>query len=96
MTAAGGLTNSSLAGAELQNGVQEGLYGDPKKLTTPIKAVQDKYELLPAFLKVRCCPPLGNNISFNRHYITLLPGAKSHTEGSERRRPASILLLCAV
>ena len=26
---------------------------DPSKLTKPIKTVQDKYELLPAFLKVR-------------------------------------------
>ena len=29
------------------------LYGDPAKLTAPIKTLADKYELLPAFLKVR-------------------------------------------
>ena len=29
------------------------LHKDPKKLTSPIKTVDDKYELLPAFLKVR-------------------------------------------
>jgi DNA-directed RNA polymerase III subunit RPC2 len=29
------------------------LYEDPAKLTEPIKTVQDKYKLLPAFLKVR-------------------------------------------
>lgn len=29
------------------------LYEDPSKLTEPIKTVQDKYRLLPAFLKVR-------------------------------------------
>lgn len=28
------------------------LTADPKKLTAPIKSVQDKFELLPAFLKV--------------------------------------------
>lgn len=33
--------------------------GDKSKLTHPIKTVKDKYELLPAFLKVshRCPPP---------------------------------------
>lgn len=29
------------------------LLKDPRKLTSPIKTVKDKYELLPAFLKVR-------------------------------------------
>lgn len=29
------------------------LTADPAKLTAPIKSVQDKFELLPAFLKVR-------------------------------------------
>ena len=29
------------------------LLKDPKKLTAPIKTVEEKYELLPAFLKVR-------------------------------------------
>ena len=33
--------------------VEHLLHKDPKKLTRPIKTVQDKYELLPAFLKVR-------------------------------------------
>ena len=50
MTAAEALPQG---GAELQNGVHEVLQGDPRKLTLPIKTVQDKYELLPAFLKVR-------------------------------------------
>lgn len=31
----------------------EALYGDHSKLTAPIKTVRDKFELLPAFLKVR-------------------------------------------
>ena len=53
MTAAEALPNGTLGGAELQNGVHEVLQGDPRKLTMPIKTVQDKYELLPAFLKVR-------------------------------------------
>ena len=35
-----------------ENGVHEPLLGDPSKLTHPIKDVADKYELLPAFLKV--------------------------------------------
>ena len=53
MTAAEALPNGTLGGVELQNGVHEVLQGDPRKLTMPIKTVQDKYELLPAFLKVR-------------------------------------------
>ena len=53
------LPNGGLDGAELQNGLHEVLQGDPSKLTLPIKAVQDKYELLPAFLKVSLlCLPL--------------------------------------
>jgi len=32
---------------------EEVLLKDPKKLTSPIKTVEDKFELLPAFLKVR-------------------------------------------
>lgn len=35
-----------------ENGVHEALLADPSKLTHPIKEVADKYELLPAFLKV--------------------------------------------
>lgn len=31
----------------------EALFGDPSKLTQPIKTVEDKFQLLPAFLKVR-------------------------------------------
>ena len=31
----------------------EALLGDPSKLTQPIKTVEDKFQLLPAFLKVR-------------------------------------------
>lgn len=31
----------------------EALYGDPTRLTEPIKTVNDKFALLPAFLKVR-------------------------------------------
>lgn len=33
--------------------LHEALYSDPSKLTEPIKAVEDKFQLLPAFLKVR-------------------------------------------
>lgn len=39
-------------GSTCENGVREALLGDPSKLTQPIKDVKDKYELLPAFLKV--------------------------------------------
>ena len=39
--------------ADPQNAANKVLWGDPKKLTSPIKTVEDKYELLPAFLKVR-------------------------------------------
>ena len=53
------LPNRGLDGAELQNGLHEVLQGDPSKLTLPIKAVQEKYELLPAFLKASLlCLPL--------------------------------------
>lgn len=43
------LTNG---GSTYENGVHEALLGEPSKLTHPIKDVKDKYELLPAFLKV--------------------------------------------
>ena len=42
-------------GGTYENGVHEALLGDPSKLTQPIKDVKDKYELLPAFLKVCSC-----------------------------------------
>jgi hypothetical protein len=32
--------------------LHDALLGDPAKLTEPIKRVEDKYQLLPAFLKV--------------------------------------------
>lgn len=35
------------------DGVAELLSGDPSLLTAPIKTVQDKFKLLPAFLKIR-------------------------------------------
>ncbi|KAG1669071.1 hypothetical protein FOA52_003989 [Chlamydomonas sp. UWO 241] len=41
------------AAAEAHKDVDAALYGDPSKLTHPIKAVEDKFQLLPAFLKVR-------------------------------------------
>ena len=53
MTADEALPNGTLGTAELHNEVQEALQRDPRKLTMPVKTVQDKYELLPAFLKVR-------------------------------------------
>lgn len=53
MTAEEALPNGTLGGAELHDEVHEALQGDPRKLTMPVKTVQDKYELLPAFLKVR-------------------------------------------
>ncbi len=31
----------------------QALYADPSKLTEPIKTMEDKFKLLPAFLKVR-------------------------------------------
>jgi len=35
------------------DGVQKLLTADPSKLTEPIKKIEDKYKLLPAFLKIR-------------------------------------------
>lgn len=39
--------------ADPENEANQVLLKDPTKLTNPIKTVEDKYELLPAFLKVR-------------------------------------------
>lgn len=39
--------------ADPENETNQVLLKDPRKLTSPIKTVEDKYELLPAFLKVR-------------------------------------------
>ena len=39
--------------ADPENEANQVLLKDPTKLTSPIKTVEDKYELLPAFLKVR-------------------------------------------
>lgn len=39
--------------ANVGDDVDELLRRDPAKLTAPIKAIEDKYQLLPAFLKVR-------------------------------------------
>ena len=39
--------------ADPENEANQVLLKDPRKLTSPIKTVEDKYELLPAFLKVR-------------------------------------------
>lgn len=33
--------------------LHDALYSDPAKLTQPINTVEDKFQLLPAFLKVR-------------------------------------------
>ena len=39
--------------ADPESEANQVLFKDPRKLTSPIKTVEDKYELLPAFLKVR-------------------------------------------
>ena len=36
--------------------LHDALLGDPAKLTEPIKRVEDKFQLLPAFLKVASSP----------------------------------------
>ena len=41
------------AGVSGDAALDAALFADPAKLTAPIKALADKYELLPAFLKVR-------------------------------------------
>lgn len=35
------------------DGVEQLLRSDPSKLTAPIKTIEDKFKLLPAFLKIR-------------------------------------------
>jgi hypothetical protein len=44
------------AGCTADHGIHDAIYNglleDPSKLTEPIRTVEDKYELLPAFLKV--------------------------------------------
>jgi DNA-directed RNA polymerase beta subunit len=42
-----------LASAESADGVDELLRKDPSLLTAPIKTIEDKFKLLPAFLKIR-------------------------------------------
>lgn len=37
----------------VDDALQQALYAEPTKLTEPIKTIEDKYKLLPAFLKVR-------------------------------------------
>lgn len=39
--------------AESTDGVEELLSKDPSLLTAPIKTIEDKFKLLPAFLKIR-------------------------------------------
>lgn len=39
--------------AESADGVEELLSKDPSLLTAPIKTIEDKFKLLPAFLKIR-------------------------------------------
>lgn len=46
-------TANGLSGGSEPGSAEDVLHKDPKKLTSPIKTVEDKYELLPAFLKVR-------------------------------------------
>lgn len=41
------------AAAAAAANLDEALYGDPTKLTEPIKRLEDKFQMLPAFLKVR-------------------------------------------
>lgn len=45
--------NGNVGRSEAYGSAEDVLHKDPKKLTSPIKTVEDKYELLPAFLKVR-------------------------------------------
>ncbi|DBB06715.1 hypothetical protein WJX77_001955 [Trebouxia sp. C0004] len=48
-----GATPESDVNGDHHDAAEEVLLKDPKKLTSPIKTVEDKFELLPAFLKVR-------------------------------------------
>lgn len=72
MPAASVLERAVANGAPHGNGVMEApmfgdpqlhdaLLGDPAKLTEPIKRVEDKFQLLPAFLKVQ--QPHANSLS---------------------------------
>jgi hypothetical protein len=45
--------SAGLAAVGGDEALAQALFGDPTKLTEPIKTVQDKFALLPAFLKVR-------------------------------------------
>jgi len=46
-------TPMEVDGSPGDGGVHELLTADPSKLTEPIKTIQDKYKLLPAFLQIR-------------------------------------------
>ena len=42
-----------LAGEPSKQQLHDALFGDPANLTAPINTVEDKFQLLPAFIKVR-------------------------------------------
>eukprot|EP00955_Chlamydomonas_euryale_P015763 168655-Chlamydomonas_euryale.AAC.2 len=47
------LSTARKAAAAAAAAADDALTGDPSKLTAPIKRVEDKFQLLPAFLQVR-------------------------------------------
>ncbi|BDA40723.1 DNA-directed RNA polymerase III subunit RPC2 [Coccomyxa sp. Obi] len=65
-----------------EDGVHEALLGDPSKLTQPIKDVKDKYELLPAFLKVRGL--VKQHIDSFNYFINQEIKKIVHAKGNER------------
>lgn len=52
ITASKDSRTGGLAALGGDDALAEALYGDPTRLTEPIKTVHDKFALLPAFLKV--------------------------------------------
>ncbi len=48
-----GVQGAGSAPIEQDTALHNALHGDPSKLTAPIKRVEDKFQLLPAFLQVR-------------------------------------------
>lgn len=61
---------------------REGLDLDPSLLTAPIKEVKDKYELLPAFLKVRGL--VRQHIDSFNYFINHEMGKIIRAKGNER------------
>lgn len=68
-----------LAGEPSKQQLHDALFGDPANLTAPINTVEDKFQLLPAFIKVRGLP---------RPMTIFYPKGHLHSHGQFVRLPS--------